>query len=101
MAEPSYEIYTPAQRPAPEDRVPEQRASYPSYERDRRPVRHGGCGGSGAVQRFLFVSFICTAIWLMSGAGYFWPMWVMLGTGIPAMLSLTGRSHHRRSPRHW
>jgi hypothetical protein len=99
MAEPSYEIYAPAERPAPESRQPGS-APYPSYERDRRPMRSGGCGGSGAVQRFVLVSAICVAIWLMSGAGYFWPMWVMLGTGIPALASLTSGSS-RRSRRGW
>lgn len=99
MAESSYEIYTPADRPAPENRQPGS-ASYPAYGHDHRPVRSGGCGGSGAMQRFVLVSGICVAIWLMSGAGYFWPMWVMLGTGIPALISMTSGSS-RRSHRGW
>lgn len=33
--------------------------------------------GSGAL-----VAVLCVAIWLATGAGYFWPMWVILGLGI-------------------
>ena len=35
-------------------------------------------------------SLVCVAIWLMTGAGYFWPMWVILGTGIPVLLARSG-----------
>ena len=28
---------------------------------------------------------VCVVIWAASGAGYFWPLWVMLGTGIFAV----------------
>ena len=30
---------------------------------------------------FLYVNGLCTAIWAASGAGYFWPIWVMIPTG--------------------
>ncbi len=39
----------------------------------------------------LFPNIVCVAIWLATGAdGGFWPIWVMLGTGI-AFLSLVIR----------
>lgn len=31
---------------------------------------------------FAIVSGILTAIWAMSGGGYYWPMWAMFGMGI-------------------
>jgi hypothetical protein len=31
---------------------------------------------------FLIPNLICNAIWLATGAGYWWPVWVLLGTGI-------------------
>lgn len=39
---------------------------------------------------FVIVSIILTAIWALSGGGYFWPAWAMLGMGIAAMFSAFG-----------
>lgn len=36
---------------------------------------------------FVIVSVILTAIWALSGQGYFWPAWAMLGMGIAAMFT--------------
>lgn len=85
MSEPRYEVYEPARQPRPEA---------PAADLSESPQRQhaGGCGGGSAVERFVFVSGICVVIWLMTGAGYFWPMWVMLGTGIPALLSMGQRA---------
>jgi uncharacterized membrane protein len=33
------------------------------------------------------VSLIAVAIWAVSGAGSFWPVWVMLGMGIAVLFS--------------
>jgi Domain of unknown function (DUF1707) len=37
---------------------------------------------------FLTPNLICIAIWAASGAGYFWPMWVLLFTGIGLVVSV-------------
>lgn len=34
------------------------------------------------VRMFLLVNALLVSIWLLSGAGYFWPMWPFLGWGI-------------------
>jgi hypothetical protein len=34
------------------------------------------------VRTFLLVNGLLVGIWLLSGAGYFWPMWPFLGWGI-------------------
>jgi hypothetical protein len=34
-------------------------------------------------------------IWLLSGAGYFWPAWPMLGTGLPLLFMLSGHDRQR------
>jgi class 3 adenylate cyclase len=52
---------------------------------------------------WLRVNGICTTIWLISaiggGAYYFWPAWVMFGTGIPVLMSTGhGRRHHHPRP---
>lgn len=31
---------------------------------------------------FIILWVVMVAIWALSGAGYFWPVWVFLGTGI-------------------
>ena len=31
---------------------------------------------------YILVNLMLVAIWYFTGAGYFWPMWVMLGWGI-------------------
>ena len=33
-------------------------------------------------RRFGGVFFVCVAVWLLTGAGYFWPMWVLLFGGL-------------------
>ncbi len=39
----------------------------------------------------LMPPLICTAIYFMTNAGgYFWPMWVWLGCGIPAVYAILG-----------
>ncbi|CAN5834421.1 DUF1707 domain-containing protein [soil metagenome] len=44
---------------------------------------------------YLAVMALLVAIWLVSGAGYFWPIWPMLGWGIPVALGALGAA---RSP---
>ncbi|GAA3819578.1 hypothetical protein [Nocardioides panacisoli] len=86
-----YENYVPAERPQPEqpaphgpDRVP----AVPPAAAVPTARAHGLLRGV-AYEPFVVASTICTAIYLMTDAGgYFWPMWVMLGTGIPLLLSL-------------
>jgi hypothetical protein len=44
---------------------------------------------------FCAVNIIMVIIWLATGRGYFWPEWVMLGTGIALVLDFlrfAGRS---------
>ena len=36
----------------------------------------------GFVQKMAGIVMICLAIWLFTGAGYFWPAWVILGVGV-------------------
>jgi DUF1707 SHOCT-like domain/2TM domain len=42
---------------------------------------------------FIVVNTICVVIWLASGAeGHFWPIWVILGTGIGLFATLVRRA---------
>ncbi len=34
---------------------------------------------------FVVVWIVCTIIWAVSGAGDFWPIWVIAGTGIASL----------------
>jgi hypothetical protein len=90
MSEPTYETYRPPVR-----REPEQPIAVPQERLERRPARRCGPVDRGALETFLVPSTICVAIWLMTGAGYFWPMWVMLGTGIPLLVGLLERLPRR------
>jgi hypothetical protein len=38
---------------------------------------------------------LLVAIWAMTGADYFWPMWPALGWGIALMTGTTTRRHGR------
>jgi len=95
----TYEPYVPARRPAPDQPVPRPEGAV-ERSGDGRDGAHGDRtpapyrrGLSGLpLQPFVVASTICTVIWLMTDpGGYFWPMWVMLGTGIPVLVALAAR----------
>jgi hypothetical protein len=67
----------------------------PAPGRSPAPIRSGPrCHGmSGAWRSFAFVSRLMIAIWLMSGLGYFWPVWVIVPWGLTMVLG----SRPRRS----
>ncbi len=55
------------------------------HPRRRRPRR-------ADLQPYLAVMVLLIAIWAVTGAGYFWPVWPMLGWGVPLMLGRRGCS---------
>lgn len=58
--------------------------------------RQGDVGD--AVRAYVLVNLLLVAIWLATGAGYFWPIWVILGWGIalvPAIVAATARRGRR------
>jgi hypothetical protein len=58
-----------------------------AYQR-RRGVR--AVGGKLAI-----INVFLIGIWLAAGAGYFWPAWVMLGSGIAVALKAAPWPHRR------
>ena len=62
--------------------------------RERRPLATLLRGELGA---FVLVNVLLIAIWAASGAGYFWPIWPLLGWGIGIVGcgSAHKRGHHR------
>ncbi len=52
---------------------------------------------SSDLRRLLPLAALLIAIWALTGAGYFWPVWPILGVGI-SMLA-PGGCGHRRGPR--
>ncbi|MGI8806150.1 MAG: DUF1707 domain-containing protein [Thermoleophilaceae bacterium] len=60
----------------------------PTPERERRPLRTVLRGELGA---FVLVNILLVAIWAASGAGYFWPIWPLLGWGIGIVGCGSGR----------
>jgi hypothetical protein len=49
-----------------------------------RPARRGG-GRHGELRAFAATSILLVAIWALTGAGYFWPVWPILGWGVFAL----------------
>jgi hypothetical protein len=47
-----------------------------------KPPRIAGDQLRRRTATFLVPNVICTIVWLATGAGYFWPVWVLMGTGI-------------------
>ncbi|MDO8188016.1 DUF1707 domain-containing protein [Conexibacter sp. JD483] len=56
----------------------------PGHDPEREAARKRVLYKSGTAA---ITILICVVIWAASGAGYFWPVWVMLGTGIFALRS--------------
>ena len=67
-------------------RMVEERVDRPEHQRElaiqrlRMKQDFKGIAAGGA-----FAVLVCIVIWLLGGAGYFWPVWVILGVGIAAI----------------
>ena len=46
--------------------------------------------GSPQLAGFLLMTVLLLAIWAATGAGYFWPIWPILGLGIPLAMGARG-----------
>jgi len=79
-----------AQHSAPRTRRRPPPPDYPMHgllRRWRRP--------RPAFARFLAVNGICIGVWAASGAGYFWPIWVLIPTGALCLSRvIASGSHH-------
>jgi hypothetical protein len=74
-----------------DDLPPRERAA-PAPTRTRVPLQWA---------TFLAVNLLLVAIWALTGAGYFWPIWPLLGWGLglikgPAACRLTPRARTAR-----
>jgi hypothetical protein len=68
------------------DDLPE--TTLPAVRGERAPMLRAPAVRKQAAT-FLTVNAVCIAIWLITGADYyFWPVWVLLGTGIPMIFAL-------------
>jgi hypothetical protein len=45
--------------------------------------------------KLAIVNVFLIGIWVAAGAGYFWPAWVMLGSGVALGLKAAPWRHHR------
>jgi hypothetical protein len=66
-------------------------ASPPARRTPARPARQGA-GDDGGWAAFVAVNVLLVAIWAFSGAGYFWPAWVIAWWGF----ALVMKSHASR-----
>jgi Domain of unknown function (DUF1707)/2TM domain len=75
--------------------LPTVRVSAPPADRGERPR-----WDTDHVRAYVGVSIMLVAIWALTGAGYFWPIWPMLGWGIGVVADSgvrLGRPCRRRS----
>lgn len=82
-----------ADLPSTTPTVPSPPPPQPEKPRPRRRMHW-------AMSRFLFINGLCTAIWAASGAGYFWPIWVIIPTGAICFLRLSGSDRHQTRADH-
>jgi class 3 adenylate cyclase len=82
-------------------------ADLPSTRQPSSGRRRSGLETSVRIHATVYalVNLMLIAIWAASGAGYFWPIWPMLGWGIglgshaaPLLAMRGGRSRHSRKP---
>ena len=66
--------------------------NHPAPMRDEHPQSwpEAHRGFVGHVQVYALVNLLLVAIWLVTGAGYFWPIWPSLGWGLGVGLHAVG-----------
>ena len=64
-----------------------RRERTPARPRHRVPAR---------LRPFVTVSLLLIAIWAVTGAGYFWPIWPIMGWGLAMARPCGHRGRHRR-----
>lgn len=61
--------------------------------RARRTPR--GAGRGGELRAYIVVMALLVAIWIVTGLGYFWPIWPMLGWGFALLAGGSGGCRER------
>ena len=61
--------------------------------RSQQAQRHGATADD--IRVFAGVSLLLCAIWLIGGAGYFWPVWVMIWWGAALLMKMAVRPRAR------
>jgi hypothetical protein len=63
---------------------------------DDEPIERRQAGFRHVATRYGWLVTICTAIWALTGLGYFWPMWIILFGGI--RLAVLARDAYGTTP---
>jgi len=61
----------------------------------RAPHAQGHGNTADDIRVFAGVTLLLSAIWLITGAGYFWPVWVMIWWGAALLMKLAVRPRAR------
>jgi hypothetical protein len=71
-------------------------ADLPAAERPRAARRPRRIRVRPDLVPFLAVNLVLIAVWAATGAGYFWPIWPLLGWGLGLMAPCGRPRHHGR-----
>jgi len=75
--------------PEPEPVALDLRTAYPAVEPPvAEPVMAPPRDDRRDLRAFVATSILLVAIWALTGAGYFWPVWPIVGWGVVAVRSL-------------
>jgi hypothetical protein len=67
----------------------------PAPAREARPARRASSDLAEHVRVYVLVNLLLVGIWLASGAGYFWPVWPILGWGFGVAIHAACRPRGR------
>jgi hypothetical protein len=61
------------------------------------PRRHHTSSAGESLRGFLMINALLIAIWALTGGGYFWPIWPLIGTGF-CMVASSFQAPQQRQP---
>jgi class 3 adenylate cyclase len=90
----AYAARTDADLSAALRELPRQSPQVHPPHRPHPPDRRRAPWKRWALSHYAFVNGTCIAVWAASGAGYFWPIWVLIPTTPIFLRRMLGSGHH-------
>jgi len=83
----------------PQEQAPRTRRTPPPPDYPMHGFLRRWRGPRPALARFVGVNGICIGVWAASGAGYFWPIWVLIPTGALLLSRVIASGPHHENNR--